>query len=185
MSTPYLPFTTSIIGSHDDTLTLSSALCFLLIQTHPHSHTSLSLDYHTMLYTSILVALTAIQVLAQDDSSSSNDTSDTSPSGVVVETVNILPTAAPSEAGNYESAVSPSASSDYSSDSTSEYASPTFNANSESSQIDSSTTSSSSTTTSSAAPLASQAWMHIKYQADPTKCLAIFDTSHHNQTAVV
>jgi hypothetical protein len=217
MFTPYLPFT-DFLNHDDDILSRSNSHTRLI-------HTLNSLSYHfIMLYNSILVALTAVQVLAQDqyipndssdygttiegttadpsptaspyvpiqsdgtpsnDGASNNTSNGTDPSALAVSYVSVNGDSAVSSAptSNYTSNYSTAYSTGYSTG----YTSPAASDASSQSQY-SSTPSSYPAWVEPPAPSVPPSnppvYLHIKFEKDKNKCLAIFDTSHQDNTPV-
>jgi hypothetical protein len=218
MSTPYLPFTDSIKHHNDSRLTA------FYLHTR-QSHTLNSLSYLiTMFYNSIILALTAMQVLAQDqytpdapsdygttiegtsfdpsptaapyvpiqsdgtpsnDGASNNNTNGTDPSAPAGSYVSVNGDSAVSSAptSNYTSNYSTAYSTGYSTG----YTSPAASDASSQSQY-SSTPSSYPAWVEPPAPSVPPSnppvYLHIKFEKDKNKCLAIFDTSHQDNTPV-
>jgi hypothetical protein len=195
--------------------------------TYKTTHSLNSLSYQfTMLYNSIILALTAVQVLAQDqyiaDDSSDNTTAvegiaDPSPTTapyVPVEfdggatdtgagnggyTSNVTDPSASAISVNYGSAASSAGTSNYTTEYysapssaatggyTAAYTSPAASDASSQSEYSSNPSSIPAWVESpapSVPPTNPPVYLHIKFEKDPTKCLAIFDTSHQDNTPV-
>jgi hypothetical protein len=200
MSTPYLPFTTFL--NHADELPQ------IVVHLHTRlTHTLNSLSYHiTMLYNSTILALTAVQVLAQDQ----YIPDDSSDYGATIEgiTADPSPTAAPyvpiqsdgtpsndGASNNTSNGTDPSliANSSFpvnndsaaSSVVTSLYTSDAPQAGSSASQSSSTSSTSANLGQTTTPPSTPEAWQHIIYKADTSKCLAVYDTSGNANTPVV
>jgi hypothetical protein len=218
MSTPYHPFTDSINHHNDIRLTA------VYLHTR-QSHTLNNLSYHiTMFYNSIILALTAVQVLAQDqyipdDSSDYGTTIEgttADPSPTAASYVPIQSDGTPSNDGasndtsngtdpsapavsyipvNDDSAVSSAATSNYTSDYSTAYSTGYSTGYTSPAASDASSQSEYSSSPSSypawfeppapsVPPSNPPVYLHIKFEKDPNKCLAIFDTSHQDNTQV-
>jgi hypothetical protein len=200
MSTPYLPFLDPINRDND--------ILHTALHLHKEPITS-SLVYRNiiMLYNSILVALTAMQVLAQDQYNSDAPSDDTT--AIEGSTAEPSPTVAPYVSDNSDGTLTSDGAShntSYETDSsvTAISSSPDDNEStassmmsslytSDASQVGGSTAESSSASSSASAnpeqtttpPSTPVAWQHIKFKADPSKCLAVFDTSGSANTPIV
>ena len=189
---------------------MTMILTRLLSLAYKTDHTLSSLSYPiNMLYNSIIMALTASQVLAQNPYNSNvlssymsiiaGSTAEPSPTvapyvttGSDGQATTINPnesgnasaqtdpstTALPNDSVNYDSPASSPATGDYTTDYTSA-------ASEGSSQSGPSSSSSSFPPAPSASLSNPPIYLHIKLEKDPTKCLAIFDTSHQFNTPVM
>ena len=154
---------------------------------------SLKLHIHiTMLYPTILLALTAIQVAAQDaNPTSEGDVQFTAPTAIA-EGITLVPVdiGDPNGSGSYDSEPSSAATSEAATEYSTSSSSSSESTSSTGSAVETSQTASSSTLAStesspSAPPTNPPVYFHIKYAADSSKCLGVFDTSHQNNTPVV
>jgi hypothetical protein len=200
MLTPYLPFTTFL--NHADDIPQ------IVVHLHTRlTHTLNRLTYHiTMFYNSIILALTAVQVLAQDQYTPD----DLNDYGTTIEgtTADPSPTAAPyvpiqsdgtpsnEGASNYtyngadpsliaDTSIPVNNASAASSVVTSLYTSDASQAGSSASQSSSASSASANSGQTTTPPSTPEAWQHIIYKADTSKCLAVFDTSGNVNTPVV
>ena len=159
-----------------------------------------------MFYNSIILALTAMQILAQDQYTADapsdygttieGTTADPSPTAAPYAPIQSDRTPSNDGASNYtyngtdpsliaNSSIPDSNDSVVSSVATSLYTSGVSQAGSSPSEpafASSASANSGQTTTPTSTP---EAWQHIIYKADPSKCLAVFDTSGNANTPVV
>ena len=189
---------------------MTMILTRLLSLAYKTDHTLSSLSYPiNMLYNSIIMALTASQVLAQNPYNSevlssymsiiAGSTAEPSPTAIPYDTTGSdgqATTINPDESGDTSAQTDlsttalPNDSVNYdssaSSPATGDYTTDYTPAASEGSSQSGSSSSSSSLPPAPSASLSNPPiYLHIKLEKDPTKCLSIFDTSHQFNTPVM
>jgi len=145
-----------------------------------------------MFCTALLLVLTAIRVTGQEANPTSEGGVQFTAPTAIADGISLVPVdiGDPNGSGSYDSEPSSAATSEAvteyspSSSSSSESTSSTGSAV-ETSQTASSSTLASTESSPSAPPTNPPVYFHIKYAADSSKCLGVFDTSHQNNTPVV
>ena len=142
-----------------------------------------------MFCTALLLVLTAIRVTGQEANPTSEGGVQFTAPTAIADGISLVPVdiGGPYGSGSYDSEPSSAATSEAATEyspSSSDSSSPTGSAV-EISQTASSSTLASTESGPSAPPTKPPVYFHIKYAADPSKCLGVFDTSHQNNTPVV